>query len=200
MTLPRAFVALILGLAGMLGALQAAHACACCSNQGQRHVGTAKLDATLREQIQQLRFAAEAELYMGERDPSDIKGIAAPSSKYTLSVAQEAKRWTFTFGDKAGRSGTLTLAIPDAVSIFSVDPRLDEREGTTGPALFKEWKLTSNATGSGIFTPGMGAGQRITLILQGHGNNCTSADMATHWTLVVHGPKAEYHLFGKLVR
>ena len=46
----------------------------------------------------------------------------------------------------------------------------------------------------------MGKGQRVTLILQGHGNNCTSADMATHWTLVVHGPKAEYHLFGKFVQ
>jgi hypothetical protein len=45
----------------------------------------------------------------------------------------------------------------------------------------------------------MGPGQRITLILQAHGNNCTSADMATHWTLVVFGPKAEYHLFGKFV-
>ncbi len=196
MTLPQALVALFLVLVGA----QTAHACACCSNQGQREVGTAKLDATLRDQIQRLRFGTEAQLYMGERDPSDIKGIATPSGKYTLRVAQEAKRWTFTFSDKAGRTGTLALAIPDSVAIFSVDPRLDEREGTTGPVLFKEWKLTSPVTGSGIFTPGMSTGQRVTLILQAHGNNCTSADLATHWTLVVHGPKAEYHFFGKLVQ
>ena len=117
-----------------------------------------------------------------------------------MHVAQETGRWTFTFRDKAGRAGTLAMAIPETVAIFSVDPRLDEREGTTGPALYKEWKLTSNAAGTGIFAPGVGKGQSITLILQAHGNNCTSADMASHWTLVVHGPKAEYHLFGKFVQ
>ena len=56
------------------------------------------------------------------------------------------------------------------------------------------------SSSTGIFAPGMGKGQLVTLILQGHGNNCTSPDMATHWTLVVHGPKAEYHLFGKFVQ
>ena len=87
-----------------------------------------------------------------------------------------------------------------AVAIFSVDPRLDEREGGLGPSLFKEWKLTSDVAGTGIFAPGMGKGQRLTLILHAHGNNCTGADMATHWTLIVHGPRAQYHLFGKLVQ
>ena len=53
---------------------------------------------------------------------------------------------------------------------------------------------------TGIFTPGVGSGQRITLIVQAHGNNCTSPDMATHWTLMVHGPKADYHFFGKFVQ
>jgi hypothetical protein len=179
---------------------QTAHACACCTNQGQRYVGVAKLDSTLREQISRLRFLAEAELYLGERDTSDIKGITTPSGKYEMHVAQEPGRWVFAFNDKAGRKGTLTLAMPATAAIFSVDPRLDEREGGTGPSLFKEWKLTSNASGTGIFTPGVGSEQRITLIVQAHGNNCTSADMATHWTLMVHGPKAEYHFFGKFVQ
>lgn len=193
--------ALLLGLGcGLAAGGTAAWACACCTNQGQRYVGIAKLDSTLREEISRLRFMADAELYTGERDTSDIKGIANPSDKYELHVSQEASRWVFSFRDKAGRAGTLTLAIPATVSIFSVDPRLDEREGGTGPSLFKEWKLTSNAAGTGIFTAGMGSGQRITLIVQAHGNNCTSADMATHWTLMVHGPKAEYHFFGKFVQ
>lgn len=178
----------------------AAWACACCTNQGQRTVGAATLDSTLREQISQLRFNADAELYVGEREPSDIKGIANPSSKYEMHVAQEAGRWVFSFADKSGRKGTLTLAIPATVAIFAVDPRLDDREGGLGPSLFKEWKLTSGVTGTGIFAPGMGSGQRITLIVQAHGNNCTSPDMATHWTLMVHGPKAEYHFFGKFVQ
>jgi hypothetical protein len=187
------------GWALWLGAA-AAWACACCTNQGQRYVGVAKLDFTLREEIGRLRFMAEAELYTGERDTSDIRGIANPSSTYEMHVSQEPGRWVFAFSDKAGRKGTLALPMPATVAIFAVDPRLDEREGGTGPSLFKEWKLTSNASGTGIFTPGMGGGQRITLIVQAHGNNCTSPDMATHWTLMVHGPKAEYHFFGKFVQ
>ena len=194
-------LALTLGLAiGLTAATTEAHACACCTNQGQRYVGVAKLDSTLREQISRLRFLAEAELYLGERDTSDIKGITTPSGKYEMHVSQESGRWVFAFNDKAGRKGTLTLAMPATAAIFSVDPRLDEREGGTGPSLFKEWKLTSNASGTGIFTPEVGSGQRITLIVQAHGNNCTSPDMATHWTLMVHGPKADYHFFGKFVQ
>jgi hypothetical protein len=177
-----------------------AWACACCTNTGQRTVGVARLDTTLREQISRLRFLADAELYTGERDTADIKGIANPSGKYEMHVAQETGRWVFSFADKSGGKGTLTLAIPPTVAIFAVDPRLDEREGGTGPSLFKEWKFTSPVSGTGIFVPGMGSGQRITLIVQGHGNNCTSADEATHWTLMVHGPKAEYHFFGKFVQ
>jgi hypothetical protein len=202
-----------------------AQACACCANQGQRHVGVGKLEGGLREEIGRLRFLAEAELYTGEAEPADVKGIATPSSHYELHVAQEDSRWTFAFHDKggrdktgrdkggrdkggrdktgrdkAGRSGTLILAIPDTVAIFAVDPRNDEREGGTGPALYKEWRLTSAAAGSGIFAPGMGRGQRLTLVLHAHGNNCTSADMASHWTLMVHGPRAAYHLFGKIVQ
>jgi hypothetical protein len=196
----RAFTLLLGFGCGLAAGGTAAWACACCTNQGQRTVGVVKLDSTLREEIGRLRFMAQAELYTGERDTSDIKGIANPSSTYEMHVAQEPDRWVFAFNDKDGRKGTLTLALPATVAIFSVDPRLDEREGGTGPSLFKEWKLTSSASGNGIFTPGMGSGQRITLIVQAHGNNCTSPDMATHWTLMVHGPKADYHFFGKIVQ
>jgi hypothetical protein len=199
MPMSNALVAAI-ALAAMLTAAAPALACACCTNQGQRHVGVSKLEAGLREEIGRLRFLGEAELYTGEAEPADVKGIATPSAKYELHVAQEDSRWIFAFRDKAGRSGTLILAIPDTVAIFAVDPRNDEREGGTGPALYKEWKLTWAAAGTGIFAPGLGKGQRLTLVLHAHGNNCTSADMATHWTLMVHGPKAQYHLFGKIVQ
>jgi hypothetical protein len=117
-----------------------------------------------------------------------------------MQVAQEERRWVFAFRNEKGRAGTLALALPDTVAVFAVDPRSDERGGGTGPALYKEWKLTSPAAGGGIFAPGLGKGQRLTLILHAHGNNCTGADMATHWTLMVHGPRAQYHLFGKIVQ
>ena len=128
-----------------------------------------------------------------------IKGIATPSSHYGLSVTQSADRWVFAFRDAQGRTGTLALAIPRSISVFEVDPRRDEPEGGLGPALYKEWRLTAPAAGTGIFAPGVGRGQRVTLILQGHGNSCASAADFTHWTLVVHGPLAEYHVFGQLL-
>jgi hypothetical protein len=114
---------------------------------------------------------ADAQLFSGEGDPADIKGIAKSSGRYALRVSQETNRWVFDFRDKAGGLGTLTLAIPATVSIFEVDPRRGERPGGQGPTLYKEWKLTSAAAGTGIFAPGVGGGQRITLILQGHGNS-----------------------------
>ena len=132
------------------------------------------------------------------RSGESIKGIARSSGRYELHVAQEPNRWVFDFRDKAGGSGTLTLVLPATISIFEVDPRLGERPGGQGPTLYKEWKLTSNATGTGIFAPGVGSGQRITLILQGHGNSCTSSSDFTHWSIMVSGPKAQYTLFGDL--
>ena len=194
--MPALVIAVVLALAAAAPRVQA---CACCTETGQRYVGLQKLDA-VREEIGRLRFLAEAELYTGMAEPSDIKGIVEPSQKYEVHVAQEERRWVFAFRDAKGRSGTLALALPDTVSVFSVDPRNDEREGGTGPALYKEWKVTSPAAGGGIFAPGLGKGQSLTLILHAHGNNCTSADMATHWTLMMHGPKARYHLFGKMVQ
>jgi hypothetical protein len=74
------------------------------------------------------------------------------------------------------------------------------RRAGQGPRLYKEWKLSAPAAGSGVFAPGIGPRQTLTLILQGGGNSCTSAIDFSHWTLVMQGPKANYTLFGNLVR
>jgi hypothetical protein len=199
----RARNALLLALAVVwagAGAPSGAHACACCTNTGQRNVGVHKLDGFRRSEIDQVRFGPVAHLFTGEADADMIKGIATPSSRYDLSVAQRADRWVFSLRDADGRSGTLTVAIPTSIAVFEVDPRRGEREGGLGPALYKEWRLASPAAGTGIFAPGMGKGRLVTLILQGHGNSCPSAADFTHWTLVVSGPAAEYHLYGDLVQ
>ena len=78
-------------------------------------------------------------------------------------------------------------------------PARQSRQGT-GPALYKEWKLTGEVTAFGAFSGTNGAKQVLTLILQGRGNSCTSAEDFTHWTLVTEGPKGTYSLFGDLVR
>jgi hypothetical protein len=175
-----------------------AHACACCTNTGQRNVGIFELDGFRRAEIDQVRFGPAAHLFTGEADADMIKGIATPSSRYELSVTRRADRWVFSFRDANGRSGTLTLAIPRSIAVFEVDPRRGEPQGGLGPTLYKEWRLTAPAAGTGVFAPGAGTGQLVTLILQGHGNSCASATDFTHWTLVVSGPTATYHLYGDL--
>lgn len=176
-----------------------AFACACCTNPGQRNVGVAKLNSGKIQEIQSLRFAASAQLFVGEADPEFFKGITSPSEHYELNAAWQKDQLVFAFRDKPGRSGTLTLPRPNTVSIFEVDPRTGKPDSGTGPSLYKEWKLASKPAGSGIFSVGLGPSQLLTLIMQGRGNSCTSSIDFTHWTLVMQGPKAGFTFFGDLV-
>jgi hypothetical protein len=182
----------------LLAGASSAHACACCTNLGQRRVAVEKFDSGKQHDVSLMRFAPAARLFTGEGDLQSVKGIATPALEYEMSVTRDKDRMVFSFRDKEGRSGTLALQQPQTVSVFEVDPRAQDEEGGLGPSLYKEWKLTSRAAGTGVFAPGAGPRQQITLILQGRGNGCTSSVDFTHWTLVVHGPVAEYHLFGKL--
>lgn len=176
-----------------------AFACACCTDPGQRRVGTEKLDSGKHDEIQRVRFARPARLYLDDAGFDGIKGVIAPSEHYDLRVSQANGGFVFALRNDAGREGTLTLSKPDSVSIFEVDPRETAPEGGHGPRLYKEWKLTSRARGTGIFAVGATGASFITLILQGHGNSCTSSEDFTHWTLVVQGPNAAYSLFGDLL-
>jgi hypothetical protein len=201
MKLHRQALAVLCGaLASIAVSVGTAHACACCTNPGQRQVGVAKIDSGKRDDLERLRFAAAAQLYTGERDAADFEGITTPSIDYEMHVTQEASRWVFDFRDKAGHTGTLSFVLPATMAFFEVDPRTDEREGGTGPALYKEWTVTAKAAGTGIFAPGMRGGARISLILQGHGNSCGGSDDFNHWTLDVKGPKAGYSFIGSFVR
>jgi hypothetical protein len=196
-SMPRVRVIALVLLTWIALAAQA-EACACCTNPGQRTVQSVRFDTTHRAQFQDLKFAPGAELYLGEGDPEQVKGVAQPSAHYTLGVTVRPEGLSFAFSDKAGRSGTLSLAYPETLSRFEVDPREGKPDSGLGPTLYKEWKLTAKAVGTGIFAPGTGRNQRITFILQGRGNSCTDVTHFTAWTLVVHGPAAEFSLFGAL--
>lgn len=176
-----------------------ARACACCTNTGQRNVAVDKLDSGRIEEIRKVRFGGTARLFVGEAEPAFVKGIAMPAESYALTTAWTGDRLVFTLRDPKGRDGTLALPLPVTVAIFEVDPRSREPAGGHGPVLYKEWKLTATPSGTGVFAPGLGPRQRLTLILQGGGNSCTTADHFSHWTLVMQGPKANYTLFGDLV-
>jgi hypothetical protein len=196
----RSLAAFVLLLAGLAAGPPAAHACACCTNVGQRYEGVEPIDSGKLDAIDRLRFGPKARLFTGEADAEMIEGISAKSSRYSLQVTREKGRWVFAFRDEGGRTGTLALTLPKSMAVLAVDTRRDSREGGTGPGLYYEWKLSSRAAGSGIFGSGAGKGQRITLVLQGHGNSCTDASSATYWMLAVSGPGARFHLFGELVQ
>lgn len=184
---------------GAVAAVGEASACACCTNTGQRNIAVDKLDPGRLDEVRKVRFGGTARLFLGEAEPEFVKGIATPAERYTLTAAWADDRLVFTFRDPQGHNGTLALPRPATLSVFEVDPRSDRPEGGHGPVLYKEWKLTAVPSGTGVFAPGLGPRQRLTLILQGGGNSCTTADHFSHWTLVMQGPKANYTLFGDLV-
>ena len=173
-------------------------ACACCTNEGQRNVSTVALDSGKREQIESLRFGGTAKLFTGESDVETIRGIMTPSASYHMTAAWRDSRLVFSLRDDKGRSGTLALARPTSMAVFEVDPR-NGKDAGQGPALYKEWKLSAQATATGVFAPGNGPRQTLTLIVQGHGNSCTDASDFSHWTLVMQGPKSNFTLFGEFV-
>jgi hypothetical protein len=180
----------------------AARACACCTNPGQRYVEVEKLDAGRLDEIERVRFGNDAQLHVGEAGLETIEGIQEPAERYDLSVNWDKTHpgitdLSFTLANPGGRSGTLSLRLPQKISIFEVDPR-DSPDQGTGPVLYKEWKLSGEVTGTGAFSGTNSPKQVLTLILQGRGNSCTGADSFTHWSLVMQGPKANYLFFGAL--
>jgi len=201
---PRARVALAAAAFVMLAAPGETHACACCTNPGQRYVEVEALDSGRLDEIESLRFGKEARLFVGEGGVETIKGIQDPAERYDLSVTWDKTHpgktnISLALGNPGGPSGTLSLSLPQTISIFEVDPR-DSPDRGTGPVLYKEWKLTGEVTGTGAFSGTNSAKQLLTLILQGRGNSCTGAADFTHWTLVTEGPKGTYSLFGDLTR
>jgi hypothetical protein len=179
--------------------ISAAFACACCTNEGQRNVANVALDSGKRQEIESLRFSGKATVFTGEGDIDGIEGIATPSGTYQFTAKWLDDRLVLSFRDAAGHTGTLSMARPTTLSVFEVDPRNRPDKGHE-PSLYKEWKLSAPASGSGVFARGIAPRQILTLIFQGGGNSCTSSIDFSHWTLVMQGPKANYTLFGDLVR
>ena len=132
---------------------------------------------------------------MDESDDGGYSGIDSELSQYTLKTEWQGNRLVFALNDSHGYSG---VELPGKISIFEVDPRNSEDTGA-GPLLYKEWKVTGRASGSGKFASGAGPKQLLTLIAQGSGIGCTSPGDFTHWSLVMQGPKANYMFFGKLI-
>jgi hypothetical protein len=178
-------------------------ACACCSNEGQRNVQTQAVDDYAAGILTDIRFESAAKLYTGEGD-ADGGWTKSDSPDFQLAVTKTAASWTFTFSQPGG-AGTLTFAMPKAMTKFEVDPREPSAapggpgpSGGLGPVLYKEWRMTAPARGTGLFAAVTGGDQQATLILHGRGRNCTEAGHFTAWTIVLHGSKMTASFFGTL--
>jgi hypothetical protein len=175
----------------------AAIACACCASTGQRFVETGKASDYDADQLDRIVFDGKAELQTGEAEPGDIRGLTATEADYEFDVSRQAAGWTFTFKTGSAIAGTLSFK-PDKLAKFEVDTRLAEPLAGGMVGLYKEWKQTAAATGTGIFK--LPAGSSLSLILQGSGNSCTSADDFKNWSLVVQGDGFSFLFFGKLAQ
>ena len=182
-------------------AVDRAHACACCSEPGQRLEATAPLDASYKDELRALRFSATATFFTDAGFPDSIEGVTDPASEpYQLTASLTADRLTLALSGAGDRKGSLTLPLPAEVSRLEIDPRVtSELSPGGGPVLYKEWRLSGNADLDGILAK---AAKRATarFILHGQGNSCTSSIDFSHWTLEVSGPGIRFTLLGAFER
>ena len=190
----RYLISIAASLATLWLPTERAFACACCSNRAARYVEIEKLSEGRRGEIDRMVFARVA--FFAE-SAADLP-IQDFGPTFELEVAQTREEMVFSFRDERRRVATLTLSIPDIISIFEVDPRGGTSDEGLGPVLYKEWQLTADARGTAVFGPLVQTGQRLTLILHGRGRGCTEAEHFTDWTLLIHGPAGNLTLYGAL--
>lgn len=175
----------------------AANACACCADPGQRVESSTKLDPYEKDELQKVRFTKKARLFMNAAGAAGVQGVTDPADTYELTQSRVGDRWTFSFKDAKGRSGSLAFTLPANLESFFVDPQ--DGKPDTDPVLYKEWRLIAPVTMTGVFGPASATGApTIRLVLQGRGNSCTSADQFTRYSLIVSGPSARFTIFGTL--
>jgi hypothetical protein len=175
-----------------------AHGCACCTDPGEySFTSNAPVSDFHRAQLEGIKFASPARLYLTDAGEDAVKGINNVTEEYPLSAAFEARRWRLTFQSADGHPGVLTLPMPARITTLAAD--IHDGEPGAAPSLYKEWRLEGVATGDGIFRAGFAAPVKYTLIFQGRGNRCDSGDDFTHWRLELSGKKASYAFFGDLV-
>jgi hypothetical protein len=172
--------------------------CACCAEPGTYSISVKKPDAYERGELERIRFS-DANLFMTAAGEDNIKGLSPIGENYTVDGLFLKNSWKFSFKDEKGKTGTLALPMPATMVAFAADIHDREGESAAEPVLYKELRFKYKVqNGSGIFQKGIAPATEYFLVLQGRGNNCTSAADFTHWRLEITGKKASYAFFGKL--
>lgn len=122
------------GLAGLfvLASLPNLSACACCSDPGEYVLRAGDpVEEYQLTQIQGMTFASAAQLYLTDAgEEEDAQGISSVLNHYRLTVAMEAGRWRMTFRAENGKTGTLTLPFPTAMTVFAARRHLSALRAT----------------------------------------------------------------------
>lgn len=179
---------------------ETARACACCADPGLRFNHEQEIDDVVGPELDKIRLAPDARLYTDAADWEEaILGFNNPdrSTDYAVTLARDAGRWTVTFADAKGNSGSIVVTLPERIEIFAADPTPGDGSGTN-TTLYKEWRLSGPMYGTGMFELRTRGLVRPQFIFHGRGNGCTFAEQFTHWTLDVNGPGARYRFFGRL--
>ncbi|MEP6955313.1 MAG: hypothetical protein ABI883_00690 [Chthoniobacterales bacterium] len=175
-----------------------AQACACCSDPGEYRLEPNKpVGDYERAQLEGMKFAPAARLYLTDAGREEVKGLGSVSPENTVSAVLEPKRWRLTFRTEDGQTGVLTLPLPPKMTAFAVD--IHDEEPEQARRLYKEWRFEGVPARDGIFNLGFAAPVRYTLIFQGRGNRCDNGEDFTHWRLEISGKKVSYAFFGELV-
>jgi hypothetical protein len=172
--------------------------CACCAEPGEWFERTGRLDNYEVSELGNVKFDATAKLYMTAAGYEGTKGLPAEYESFQLSTSLAgALRLTLTFKGERGETGSLVLQLPRVATSFGADLH-DSPEGSAGPILYKEWRFTGQARGTGMFRKSVAAGAKFRLIFKGRGNNCLSSTDFQHWRLDITGPRADYAFYGAL--
>ena len=186
---------LLLGLLLLPGSVRA---CACCSNEGDYHIGFGKPTAYELSLMGQVRFGGTAQLFLTEADMEEsAKGLTHRAESYTLSGSLVGRVWRLAFRD-GNQTGTLNLPLPAKMVSYTADIHDGRTSPGGGPLLYKEWRFEGQVTGTGFFRDGLAPATKYFLVLQGRGNGCQNAEDFTHWRLKINGRKADYAFYGQL--
>lgn len=172
-----------------------AQACACCASTGQ-HTDSVALAPGEYEagELARVTFAPDAHLFVGEGEPSDLKGLSATSETFALDVTKSGPTWTMTFTEGGKTAGTLSFRIDQHFNKRAIDARR-----TLEPVVLdKQWTVTAPVTGTGMFKLGKQAS--VSLLLQGKGNSCDNAADFSHWMAIVDGAGFSFHFYGDLAQ
>jgi hypothetical protein len=167
------------------------YACACCANAGEWSQTSQRISDFEFKEINSLQVSPNAKLYQTAGEVNT--GISSDSSNYTLSLNKKQRVWNLLFKDEKGKTGTLTLTIPNQGVSFKTD--LYDSKQAGNPQLYKELRLEGKVTGNGIFAKAITPDTKFRLVLQGRGGNCFIAENFNSWNLQVFGSKANFAFY-----